>query len=284
MGIYKSMDIKINEANARFNEKFYVYQNDRGIELHLKLNLFQTNFKSNKRNLSFTEDSILVGATILKPNGEVVGRHRVPMVDDIIRFVIDEELTDDIDEIGVYRIQFHLYDEEDNRITIPPLEFEVKELIGIVEEDRPSTAIVDSTRVDFSIVGEDANLIEIISNGKYIKTQWKSGDIITAKKLNNIETALDDLINNPPLVDANDIRGGYYQVDSMEERDEIPLHKRKEGMLCYVKNSKIYQLLNGIENEHWVELKTNVQNTYVGEIFPESEDIFVWIDISSEEI
>ena len=54
-----------------------------------------------------------------------------------------------------------------------------------------------------------------------------------------------------PLVDSNDIKGGFYQVDSIEERDLIPSVRRKEGMLCAVKN-KLYQLVDGIENDNWV--------------------------------
>lgn len=55
-----------------------------------------------------------------------------------------------------------------------------------------------------------------------------------------------------PLVDSNDIRGGFYQVDTIEERDLIPLVRRKEGMLCAVKQNGMYQLLGGIDNECWI--------------------------------
>ena len=110
-----------------------------------------------------------------------------------------------------------------------------------------------------------------------------------------------------PVVDANNVKGGYYQVQSIDERDAIPMVRRKvgmlcfceigvdeaenqlyqwtgdewviaslggggiesvqsqeemfaikmtdrvEGMLCYVKDDeKTYQLVGGIENEHWV--------------------------------
>lgn len=54
-----------------------------------------------------------------------------------------------------------------------------------------------------------------------------------------------------PLVDSNDIRGGFYQVDSIEERDLIPSVRRKEGMFCAVKNDGLYQLVGGIENANW---------------------------------
>ena len=278
MAIYKNMDIKISNEQAMFNEKFYVYQNDRGIELHLNLDLSKTVFGSTRKRLLFSNNSIFVGATVLKPNGSVFGRDQIEMVDDVIRFVIDKELTDDIDEIGIYKIQFHLYDDENNRITIPPVQFEVKELIGIVEEPEVTDGVVDSARVNFSTVVEDENLIEIVSNGRYIKTKWVGGDLITAKKLNKIEEALEDL--DTRLDDAT--TGGYYQVNSIQERDEIPLSKRKEGMLCYVKNDKIYQLLNGLENENWSVFYTSGKNIYVGEDSPESENIFVWIDTSDE--
>ena len=278
MAIYKNMDIKISNEQAMFNEKFYVYQNARGIELPLNLDLSKTVFGSTRKRLLFSNNSIFVGATVLKPNGSVFGRDQIEMVDDVIRFVIDKELTDDIDEIGIYKIQFHLYDDENNRITIPPVQFEVKELIGIVEEPEVTDGVVDSARVNFSTVVEDENLIEIVSNGRYIKTKWVGGDLITAKKLNKIEEALEDL--DTRLDDAT--TGGYYQVNSIQERDEIPLSKRKEGMLCYVKNDKIYQLLNGLENENWSVFYTSGKNIYVGEDSPESENIFIWIDTSDE--
>ena len=59
-----------------------------------------------------------------------------------------------------------------------------------------------------------------------------------------------------PLVDSNDIKGGYYQVDSIEDRDNIPQVRRKEGMLCYVPGQGIYQLEGGLDNSKWVEFST----------------------------
>ena len=199
MAIFKNMDIRISEGVATFNEKFYVYQNDKGIELHLKLNLFKTSFGTTRKRITFTNPTVFVGATILKPNGDVIGRDKIELENDTIRFKIDEDLTDDIDEIGIYKIQFHLYDDEDNRITIPPVEFEVKELIGIVGQSNNKNGIVDRSKVNECVVVEETNTIDIFLNGKYIKTEWLSGDLITAEKLNKIETAIEtigDKLNN----------------------------------------------------------------------------------------
>ena len=76
------------------------------------------------------------GAIILKPNGDVVGQKDIVIADNVIKFTITHELTDELDEIGMYQVQFHLYDGEDNRITIPPVEFEVKGLIGVIPNTR----------------------------------------------------------------------------------------------------------------------------------------------------
>jgi len=48
------------------------------------------------------------------------------------------------------------------------------------------------------------------------------------------------------VVDANNIRGGVYSVDSNKEMQAIPALRRKAGMLCYVSEEQCYyQLLNG---------------------------------------
>ena len=212
ISISKSLDIKVVNGQARLSEKFYVYQNDRGIELRLKVNLSKFSFKNNYSTYTGVDEEIFVGATILKPSKNVLSRDKILLKDSIIRFRIDEDLTDDIDEIGVYKIQFHLYDNEDGRFTLPPVEFEVKELIGKLPPPEEGVAVVDSSSVDFCTVEADERIIDIFVNGKYIKTFWSSGDIITSKKLNKIETALETFddrfhvfLNEEGLVDTSKV-------------------------------------------------------------------------------
>lgn len=54
-----------------------------------------------------------------------------------------------------------------------------------------------------------------------------------------------------PLVDSNNIRGGIYSVNTINERDNIPLERRKNGMLCYVSEEEEYYKLN---NNTWETL------------------------------
>lgn len=60
--------------------------------------------------------------------------------------------------------------------------------------------------------------------------------------------------NNGPfaLVDSNNIRGGCYSVETIEERNNIPEDRRKIGMLCYVQNEDSYYTLS---TNGWQEAK-----------------------------
>lgn len=136
MAITKDLEIKISGDQAAFTENFYIYQHDRGIDLNIKVSM--PKLQMTKRNISMLAEleGARCGAIILKPNGTIVGKNDIVISDDLIKFTIDHELTNDLDEVGTYKIQFHLYDNEDNRITIPPVSFEVKGLLGIIPNTR----------------------------------------------------------------------------------------------------------------------------------------------------
>ena len=46
-----------------------------------------------------------------------------------------------------------------------------------------------------------------------------------------------------PLIDNNNIRGGVYSVISLQDRDNIPKIRQKQGMLCYVQETDKYYKL-----------------------------------------
>ena len=195
MSIVKNLEIKVNNGEAKLSENIYIYQNDRGIELKLKLNLVNNNSHSAIRSSLFEADTIFAAATILKPNGELIGRDKTIIKDNTITFRIDKDFTDNVDEIGIYKIQFHIYDTLDNRITIPPISFEVKELLGIINEFDSKYGVVDNSYTDICNVLDDGKEVEIFLNGKYIKTIWNTGDLISSSKLNKIEEAIEYLDN-----------------------------------------------------------------------------------------
>lgn len=81
-----------------------------------------------------------------------------------------------------------------------------------------------------------------------------------------------------PLIDSNDIKGGYYQVSSIEARDNIPAERIKIGMLCYVESTDtIYRL----KSSGWSSFQVSVSGLGGGYYFgdtPPDDTSLIWID------
>lgn len=251
MSIIRDLEIKINNGNAELNENVYVYQKDRGVELRLKLNMIKTSYRSAVKSTLFDVDNIYSAATILKPNGDIISRKKSVVVDNTIIFTIDKEFTDEVDEIGTYKVQFHLFDDDDNRITIPPIEFEVKELLGIIDEEdiNYQEGIVDSSYSNFCTVADNGREMEIFSNGKYIRTYWNSGDLITSIKLNKIEEGIEYLDNKlSTYLDDND----YINIEM------IPYSNEADSSITTIKDALDKLLYVDLT----ISLNTNVSTTF----------------------
>ena len=93
-----------------------------------------------------------------------------------------------------------------------------------------------------------------------------------------------------PIVEANDIKGGYYSVESIEVRDSIPDGRRMPGMLCYVWGDKIYKL--GDDLRTWKTFTVNggsgtevgSNGIWIGTSEPPDDTFVLWIDTRDEGI
>ena len=182
MAIRRDVIVPINGSKASLDSKIFVFRNDRGIDLHLKL----ANFSYVVESLN---DVITASARVLKPSREEYFDIDTLTVDeDTIIFTITQSMTDEFAEIGTYSVQISLYDSEGNRITIPSIDFYVKELIAqdAVMEDN------DYARADYSLAdfGRAAPSEYTSIEGNYVRTWWYAGDYITAAKLDNIENGI----------------------------------------------------------------------------------------------
>ena len=82
----------------------------------------------------------------------------------------------------------------------------------------------------------------IISNLDISNWESVSAGIISPKNGNKIKT--DDLY---------DFYKDYVSIYSISDRDNIPLNKRVEGMVCFVvSQGQEYQLIGGLSNDYWV--------------------------------
>ena len=96
-------------------------------------------------------------------------------------------------------------------------------------------------------------------------------------------------INNGqfPIVEANDIKGGYYSVESYDVMLNIPPGRRLPGMLCYVVGDKIYKLSDDMTkwNEFNIEggssSSSQSNGIWIGVNPPPNGSNYVlWIDTS----
>lgn len=125
MSIIRDVTLTVNGSRSTLDNNIYMYMNDGGITLNIKI-----------RNLEYIINSLttpvrVASATVLKPNGNKSFTISDLEVDgDKIIFDVSNDMTDELDEVGIYKVQIHLYDDAENRVTIPPFKFYVKPLIG----------------------------------------------------------------------------------------------------------------------------------------------------------
>lgn len=75
-------------------------------------------------------------------------------------------------------------------------------------------------------------------------------------------------------------QSGILTVQTIANRDAIPIDDRYIGMLCYVIDEDItYQLVKGVQNTNWKKFKAT--SAYVGSSEPEDKDL-IWIDSKDE--
>lgn len=129
--IKRNVNLRINNDKAILSEKIIVYTDDNGIEVNIKPQNLP--YLYNNRQKDILDGDVTVTATLKKPDETKINMD-LEVVGGIIKMVIDSSLTDEISEIGEYKVQMHLYDDSTkaNQTTLPPFSFFVKASLGDV--------------------------------------------------------------------------------------------------------------------------------------------------------
>lgn len=191
MAFKKTVELKINNSNSTItlSHPLVFYEDDRGIDIYFKIKEQPYMFSNPEDMLENVEGFFSV--TIVNPIGVEISRDKLPIEDSMCKFSLTHDLTDELTEIGTYKMQIHITDtdaNEDNQYSIPPFEFEVKEKL----KGTQNIAVVDFSQADYSIVGDDEVATYSTETNDYTKTIWNSGDYITANKLNNMENGIEN--------------------------------------------------------------------------------------------
>lgn len=154
MSLSRDVIVKIIKNKARLDSKLYFYEKDYGVTINFIIQEYQFRYDKNPTGIlsSINDDVLYAYTTIVNPMGMELTRQNGAIVDDVIQFVLTDDLTDELNEIGIYKLQFHIKCEH-SEISIPPIEFEIKERLKGVADIIP--AIVETAVVGKSIIEEE---------------------------------------------------------------------------------------------------------------------------------
>lgn len=192
--IFTESTIKISNNVSKMDSTIVLYRGDKNVEI--RFTILQSPFKySNTVATNVIESTnASYGQLVIKtPNSKPPIFSEVSATKEgTILFTITKEMIDEIEEVGVYTFQIRLMDEnKQSRVTIPPVEngIEIKEPIAI--EDDNTTNVVGLAKANYAVTtSSDVDTPTFDDNGKYIKTNWNDGDIITNASLNKIEDGI----------------------------------------------------------------------------------------------
>lgn len=154
MSLSRNVTVKIIKNKAQLDSKLYFYERDYGVTINFLIQEYQFRYDKNPTGVltSIDDDVLYAYTTIVNPMGMELTRQNGAVVDDVIQFVLTDDLTDELNEIGIYKLQFHIKCEH-SEISIPPIEFEIKERLKGITEIIP--AIVETAVVGKSIIEEE---------------------------------------------------------------------------------------------------------------------------------
>jgi hypothetical protein len=308
--IFTESTIKISNNVSKMDSTIVLYRGDKNVEI--RFTILQSPFKySNTVATNVIESTnASYGQLVIKtPNDKPPIFSEVSATKEgTILFTITKEMIDEIEEVGVYTFQIRLMDEnKQSRVTIPPVEngIEIKEPIAI--EDDNTTNVVGLAKANYAVATlSDVNTPAFDDTGKYIKTNWNDGDIITNASLNKIEdgiyTTNENVTATKKYVDDNKIaytisskvlatvpasdikidesitvsnvsingdRRYYIEFLGSKKLCSVMVNKVMSGIMCSM-NGYVIQALN-----HSTDLTLNVINTNADDT-PISTDLVIY--------
>lgn len=184
MSISRTLMVTLNQDKATTEDKFYIYRDDVGVDIYVEIS--NLDYQFNKKKNGYKKADVLFKT----PSGDIYKVENLQIRETKIKFSFTQDIVDKMQEIGKYELQFQLYDNTLNRISLPPYKLEVKEPFEVPTEDKE--ARVEYSRVGYAYVAKDTIDLFAIEDG-YIRTTWQTGDLITANKLNNLEEGVEYL-------------------------------------------------------------------------------------------
>lgn len=196
MSFSKNLTITVRNTVAQLDEPLYVYEKDRNLIMYFKIMDYKYKFDKNPTNVLASVDDIMEAyATIVDPNGYELTRQYGEVIEDEIKFIITDDLIDELDEIGTYRIQFHIRCQH-SEFTIPEISFEVLERL------KGFRTVTDEGEVGDEILNNSESFID--AEGK-LHLVWREGDTISSVRLNQMVEVVNNAVDEEHQRQINEV-------------------------------------------------------------------------------
>lgn len=123
--IEKEVTVTIDGRNASLSESIYLYQGDKNIDILFTITDAKFKFNEYSGNILVESTAKYATVKVLKPNGDTFTSNKLVITDNKVVLTIDQMFIDEITEIGTHIVQIQLWDTDNGRVTIPPIQFEV---------------------------------------------------------------------------------------------------------------------------------------------------------------
>lgn len=127
--ITKKVVLTVQGENSILSDKIVMFKADDGIRLNFNIKQSKYKFDKDPEDLVNLFNAQKASILILRPNKSSFTTEIINIVNNTVTFDISRDMIDENSELGEYKLQIHLYDKDNNRLTIPPVSFFVKDTI-----------------------------------------------------------------------------------------------------------------------------------------------------------
>ena len=127
--IEKEVTMTIEGSTASLSENIYLYRGDRNVDILFTITDAKFKFNEYSGNILVESTAKYATVNVLKPNGTTFSSERLAIIDNKVVLTINQQFIDEVTEVGTHLVQIQLWDTDNGRVTLPPINFEVLEPI-----------------------------------------------------------------------------------------------------------------------------------------------------------
>ena len=107
--IIKNVNITVQGEESILSQKIVLFKNDDGIKINFKIHQTQYKFDKNTADLINVFNAQSSNILIVKPNKQYFTTKLENINNNIVSVVISKDMIDELEELGEYALQIHLY-------------------------------------------------------------------------------------------------------------------------------------------------------------------------------